>query len=49
VHDPLDDIHAVPRAEREGLRLIDYHPSPAMHGLLARSLAPAVRRLLGDR
>lgn len=49
VHDPLDDIHAVPRAEREGLRLIDYHPSPAMHGLLARSLAPPVRRMLGDR
>ncbi len=48
VHDPLDDIRAVPKGEREGLRLIDYHPSPAMHGLLARSLAPAVRRLLGE-
>lgn len=47
VHDPLDDIHAVPPAEREGLRLIDYHPSPAMHALLAESLAPAVGRLLG--
>jgi hypothetical protein len=48
VHDPLDDIHAVPAAARESLRLIDYHPTPAMHDLLARSLAPPVRHLLGE-
>lgn len=47
LHDPLDDLRAYPRDERVGFRFrTDVHLSPAGHEALARSLAPAIGRLL---
>lgn len=47
VHDPLPDLLAYPASERRTFRPpVDFHPSPAGHQALGRSLAPVVERLL---
>jgi carbamoyltransferase len=49
LHDPLPDLLAYSSAERRGFRFgQDWHPTTAGHAALAGSLAPIVRRLLGD-
>lgn len=47
-HDPLIDLRRYSPDERRAFRFpVDIHPSPAGHAALARSIAPAVARLLG--
>lgn len=47
LHDPLADLAAYPREERRSFRFkSDVHLTPAGHVALARSLAPAVERVL---
>jgi len=44
LHDPLPEYYALSKQERRGLRFeTDIHPTPAHHGLLASSIATAVR------
>ncbi|HET7233301.1 MAG TPA: SGNH/GDSL hydrolase family protein [Longimicrobium sp.] len=46
LHDPLDDFHRVPKAERRALRWQqDIHPTPAWHRVMADSLAARLRPL----
>ena len=47
LHDPLADLLALPLKERRALRFErDVHPTPLAHDRLARSIAPAVARLV---
>jgi carbamoyltransferase len=49
LHDPLPDLLAIPPAERRRLRWEkDIHFTPAGHEALARSLAPALARILAQ-
>ena len=50
LHDPLPDLLKYSAAERRAFRFrTDIHPTPEGHEALARSLAPAVEKLLPDR
>ncbi len=47
LHDMLPDLHKYPMEERRAFRFpVDIHPSPRGHEAVARSLAPAVEKLL---
>jgi carbamoyltransferase len=49
LHDPLPDLLAIPPAERRQLRWEkDIHFTPAGHEAIARSLAPAMARILAQ-
>ena len=49
LHDPLPDLLAIPPAERRRLRWEkDIHFTPAGHEAIARSVAPAMARLLAQ-
>jgi len=48
-HDPLADLVAYPKDERRAFRFeTDIHLTPTGHAAVARSLAPAIKKILGD-
>jgi lysophospholipase L1-like esterase len=48
LHDPLPDLHAVPKSERRRFRFkTDIHPTREGHRVLADSLRPVVEQCLG--
>jgi hypothetical protein len=50
VHDVLPDLHKYSMEERRAFRFpVDVHPTPKGHEAVARSLLPAVERLLSTR